>query len=172
MAHRLKIKIEDVFEDPRYIRVIDWSEYSTVLELTNRVLKVEVPGLEDFKIVNIPVKNSAVYTTKSLKISKQLEDLNDGLWRFTYSVCPNEKVYTVVTHFRAVLLQSRLYNLISKMVQLQDDSSDEALCSCLLKLEALKADSIDDYNVQRAYDLYTDIERIIDNVSNRINSVV
>jgi hypothetical protein len=162
MAHQLKLQIEDVFQDTRYIRVVDWSVYDKRLEIKNRVVKVEIPGQDNFKLIKLPTNESFAYTSKSLKISTQLEDLPDGLWKFTISVCPNEKVFSIQYHFRSAALEARLMAYVCKSISSCVEPEVSALLlECILKMKALKANSIDAYNVQKAYDLYTEIETAI-----------
>lgn len=158
MAHKLKIEVEDIHQDPNYIRFIDWSEYDDRIEVTNKVCKVEIPGEENFKLVRVPTNGSIAYNSKSLKLSTDIQNLPDGLYVVTFSVCPNEKVYTVVYHFRTVALEARLMAYVGKA--LNDTITSEVnniLVDCLLKVKALKANCIDNYNVQKAYDLYCEI---------------
>jgi len=165
MAHNLKLFIEDVFQDPKYIRVGDNSVYDELLPVTNRVFKIDIPGQQIYKLIKLPVGGYFTYTSKSLKISKNVEDLPDGLWEFTLSVCPNEKVYTKVYHFRTVALEMNLYNLISIVLGGKIESNvNDILISCLLKIKALKANSLNAYNLQEAYKLYSEIESTINKI--------
>ena len=74
MAHKLKIAVEDILQDPNYIRFVDWSSYDTRMDVTNRVLKVSVPGQNDFTLANLPQSDSITYSSKSLKYKMTLRD--------------------------------------------------------------------------------------------------
>lgn len=165
MAHELKITVEDVFQDQKYIRVADWSVYDKYLPVTNRVTKVEIPGQQTFKLIPLPQGGSFAYTSKSLKISKTIEGLPDGLWIFTYSICPNERKYTKVYHFRTVELENALYGYMAKVLGGCIDSEvNSILIECALKIQALKTNSIDNNNCQKAYDLYTEVQSSINSL--------
>ena len=159
MAHQIKIIVEDIQQDKNYIRVVDWSVYDSRMPVTNRVLKVEAPHY-DFKIVPLTQGGSNTYTTKSLKMSNVVESLPDGMWKFTYSICPNERKYSTIYHFRTVDLQNKIMGLAAKVINGEVPVSIvEALTSILLTVMALKANSIEDYNTEKAYELYADAER-------------
>lgn len=163
MAHLLKIIIEDIQQDPNYIKAIDWSVYDTKLPVTNRVMKVNVPGHNTSRIITFSQSGSNTYSSKSLKLSKQIEVLPDGLWTFTYSVCPNEKKFTVYNHFRTVELTNKLMSLIAKPNDFSSANRElpEACMECLLMIKSLKTNTLDRYNLNKAYDLYNDTDRII-----------
>lgn len=162
MAHQLKIGVEDILQDPNYIRVIDWSEYDNRMSVTNRVLKIDIPLYNVYKLVNLPQSGSITYSSKSLKLSKVVEQLPDGIWRFTYSICPNERKFVVYTHFRTVQLENRIMQLVAKGLVNETIKKEfqPMLTECLLNLKALKSNSIDDYNSHKAYELYQETERI------------
>lgn len=173
MSHNLKIEIEDAWEHPSYIRVNDWSEYDRVLPASNRVLKVEIPGIEGFSIVPFPQGSGYVYTAKSFKIATEVCPLNDGLWTFTYSVAPNEKVFTKVYHFRTVVLEEQLDALLACMLTSDLTSEDKAandrsLIECLLMLKSLHSSNISPLNSGVAYSMYGRISRGINNLQNAI----
>lgn len=159
MAHQIKIIVEDIQQDKNYIRVVDWSVYDNRMPVTNCVLKVEAPHNE-FKIVPLTRGGSNTYTSKSLKLSNLVEPLSDGMWKFTYSICPNERKYSIVYHFRTVALQNKIMGLAAKVINGEVPISiTETLTSILLTVMALKANSIEDYNTEKAYELYADAER-------------
>lgn len=165
MAHKLKIEIEDVFQDDRYIRVIDWSEYDKMFEVTNRVFKVEPPDTGEFKLINLPTNDSFIYNSKSLKLCKQVEPLADGIWTFTLSVCPNEKRFAKVYHYRTVQLENRLMSYMSKILGgcLSSDINDK-LIECSLKIKALKGAMLDEFNFHKAYTLYNEVWKTINSL--------
>lgn len=165
MAHKLKIAVEDMLQSVNYIRIIDWSDYDTRMAVTNRVLKVEAPGEESFKLITLPQAGSISLTSKSLKLSKELIALNDGLWVFTYSICPNERLYNKVYHFRTVALHNKIMGFAAKVMCSQTDKEVlMCLVNCLCSIHALKANSINEYNIQKAYDLYKETERAFGNL--------
>jgi hypothetical protein len=165
MAHNLQIEIEDIFQDERYIRVVDWSQYDKMFEVTNRVFKVEPPESGDFKLVNLPTNDSFVYSSKSLKLCSQIEPLDDGIWIFTLSVCPNEKRFTKVYHFRTVKLENRLMSYMSKVLGgcLSSEVND-TLIQCLLKIKGLKGAMLDEFNMHKAYTLYNEVWKTINSL--------
>lgn len=166
MAHELKITVEDVFQDLNYIRVADWSVYDKYLAVTNRVTKVEIPGQQTFKLISLPQGASFAFTSKSLKICKRIEPLPDGLWIFTYSICPNERKFTKVYHFRTVQLENALYGYMAKVLGGCIESEvNDILVQCALKIQALKTNNIDNYNCQKAYDLYSEVQSSLNSLS-------
>lgn len=166
MAHKLVIVIEDIQQDVNYIRAIDWSDYDKKMSITNRVMKVNVPGEEVFKLVPFPQGESISYSSKSLKISKTIEPLPDGLFTFTYSICPNERKFVIVNHFRTVALENTVMGVLAKVMGTCRGEGDvlNALVTCLLNIRSLKSNSIDEFNVDKAYDLYAQTEKLINNL--------
>lgn len=173
MAHKLKIIVEDILQDENYIRVIDWSVYDNRMSVTNRVMKVEIPGVTDFKLVPFSISDSTVYSSKSLKLDKGLRALPDGLWSFTYSICPNERKFVTVNHFRCVELEMRIMSALSKLAGTKGYTPEiqNNLVNCIVNIHALKTNAIDKYNTQKAYDLYADTNRLFDNLSKLIQNV-
>jgi hypothetical protein len=95
-----------------------------------------------------------------------VEDLPDGLWIATLSVCPNEKIFTHVYHFRTVVLEQQLMGYMAKVLGGCIHSEvNGILINCLLKLKALKGNTIDNYNAQKAYDLYAEIEQTLNSLA-------
>lgn len=169
MAHKLKIVIEDIQQDLNYIRAVDWSVYDERMSLTNRVMKVEVPGQEDFVLAPFPKNSSTTYSSKSLKLSKNIDALPDGFYVFTYSVCPNERKFVIVNHFRTVDLHNRIMGVVAKLMGCNiTQTQTDTLTACLLNVSALKANVIDEYNVQKAYDLYGEAERKFTHLYNQL----
>jgi hypothetical protein len=174
MAHQLRIQIDDILHDANYIMAIDWSIYDAKLPLTNRVMKVDIPGEPQYALVPFTASGRNSYSSKSLKLSKQITHLPDGLWVFTYSICPNERKFTQVSHFRCVQLQNSIYAGIAKLMGTRHYTPEiqGLLATCLLNIKALKANTIDQYNIQKAYDLYSDTERIYNNINKTIENAL
>lgn len=169
MRHNLKIQVQDIYLDSRYIKVSDWSVYNPQLALTNRVLKLLIPGREVPVITTLPASDSLIYNSRILKLSKVVEDLPDGLWEVTYSACPNEKLFDKVYHFRTTVLTNNLYGMIAKSFTCKQTSYDKDFVQATLMLKALKANSIDNYNSIKAYELYSDIQRTLENVRTKLD---
>lgn len=168
MRHNLKIEVQDIYLDTRYIKVTDWSVYNPQLALTNRVLKMLVPGREMPVITTLPASDSLIYNSKILKLSKVVEDLPDGLWEVTYSICPNEKLFDKVYHFRTAVLNNRLHGTLAKYFNCRQTLYEKDFVQALLMLKALRANTIDNYNSIKAYELYSDIERTLNNIDTKL----
>lgn len=176
MKHYLDILIEDRPMEEKYIHVRDKSIYHDRLPLENPVLKVEVPNKDGFIIPRFSISEDNVYTTRSLKIYKDTKttfDLSDGIYKFTYSICPNEETFLIQYHLRTTILENLLSNTILKYfstceVSVNVDNSigntlalrDLATCTMLIKTAKISAKN---GNIEMAKRLYCKIENIINN---------
>lgn len=174
MSHNLHIRIDDHPFDGRLLSVTDASDYDSLLEVTNRTLIAQGPGF-DIPLELITQQSGTLhYSSKDFGYTsrKNRTVLPDGLYSFTYSVAPNNKVYTVVHHFRTYALESMMYGQIA--LRLLSDKNevnfsggfsineqDPALVRALYLVNSLKAPISDDASLQRANRIYNEAVTIL-----------
>lgn len=177
MTHYLDIIVEDRLLNTTFIDVFDRTVYNSRIPVENAVLKVEVPGKSDFVLPRFTRGDLNTYTTRSLKFYKNVKEtfeLPDGIYTFTYSVCPNELLYCKVIHFRTANLQKKLNELIvqSLLNTCDEQYTDQFFATKMInqnKLTTVKfiIDAVKIYakkgNLKQATDLYNRATKIIDN---------
>lgn len=139
MAHQLHIRVQDSLLDSRYIYVTDFSDYDPLIPILNHTLMVQPPGYETPVGLLFTLKGQNAYSQKSMEIVKfrsQNSALSDGLYAFTYSVSPNQNVYTLVYHFRTTVLEGRIYNgfLQSRLLLAKDEFNEKVFNDNIHKL--------------------------------------
>lgn len=95
------------------------------------LLEVVLPGFNQYFLVNIAHDQVNVLNANSLGITNTfsgdygcLMDLPDGVWEFTYRVCPYDLVYTKKFVLRTALLNAKL-NTVYKLLENTDCSLKE-----------------------------------------------
>lgn len=176
MKHNLDIYIEDRPMDTKYIHVIDKSVYHDRVPIENPVLKVQMPGKNSYVLPRFSVGEDNVYTTRSLKYykdTKTLFDLPDGIYTFTYSICPNESLYVKIYHLRTAVLENKLDNYILENlnsceliidagngIDNEKAMNDLVMCTVVLKSAKIAANN---GNTVMAKKLYCKAEKIVEN---------
>ncbi len=176
MAHQLNLSIEDDLLDLRFLSVTDLSVYDDRIAVTNLSMIVRVPGADVYNSVNFVKSEKTTYTSRSLKYTTGQApcELPDGLYEFTYSVCPNEQVYINKKHFRVSNLE---WSIKSEMARTSINLYEEfdiddcgniklskeqnRLITLLYQLEAIRGAFYND-NYQKAVDIYNYVKKQLD----------
>lgn len=113
--------------DARVQDVFDISLYDSNMSITNPSLKVNIPGSDcDFFPVFM-LKGRTFLTSNSFNLtgaycSEGLQDLPDGIYTFTYSVCPNDAVYYTVKYLRTKSTENQILNLLSSILTVSTET--------------------------------------------------
>lgn len=137
-------------DNPKVIVFIDASTYMDK-NPEKPILEVTLPGFNNYFIVNINPYNVNVMNANTIGITKtftddyeKLADLPDGVWEFTYRVCPYESVYLKKFILRTAILNRKLKSLY-KLLEASDCSLKEdrklknKLTDILIFIETAKA---------------------------------
>lgn len=117
-------------DNPKIIIFIDASTY---LDPTPEkpILEVVLPGFNQYFIININPYEVNVFNANTVGYTKTftneyncLGDLPDGVWEFTYRVCPYDLVYIKKCVLRKAQLNQKL-NTLYKLLQNADCSLKE-----------------------------------------------
>jgi hypothetical protein len=113
--------------DARVLEVWDISLYNPLIKITNASLKVNIPGSNCDYFPLVMVKGRTFLTTNSFGLtgstcSAGLNDLPDGIYSFTYSVCPNETLYYSIKYLRDNVTRNNILNQISSILSVPDQS--------------------------------------------------
>lgn len=86
------------------------------------ILEVVLPGFNQYFLVNIAHSQINVLNANTLGITKTfsdnyncLTDLPDGIWEYTYRICPYDKVHTKKFVLRTALLNKKLNSIYKKL---------------------------------------------------------
>lgn len=97
-------------DNPRNLVFIDGSTYLEKYP-EKPILEITLPGFNEYFLVNIAPKTVNVLNANTIGITKTFQssydclvDLPDGVWTFTYRVCPYDSVYLT----KNILISSQL----------------------------------------------------------------
>ncbi len=117
-------------DDPKIIIFIDASTYLDT-NPEKPILEVVLPGFNQYFIINIIPYQVNVFNANTIGFTKTftneyncLGDLPDGVWEFTYRVCPYDLVYIQKCVLRCALLNQKL-NTIYRLLENTDCSLKE-----------------------------------------------
>lgn len=122
MAHKLAVYIDDCNNDCRVLTIRDISSYDSNITVTNPVLKLTIPG-QDCNVFPVWMfSHTNYFTSASLGLtsgvcSESLIDLPDGLYDYTYSVCPNEEVFVRGSFLRTCQTECLIYTLLGNTIK-------------------------------------------------------
>jgi hypothetical protein len=119
-------------EDSNVLVIRDISVYDPDLTITNPQLKLRVPGINNDIFVNFEPNNTNYYTSGDLfitPIGMDIQSLPDGIYEYTYSVCPNEDVFIRGRFLRCYQTRLFLVCAYSKNILMRDSPG------CLPKTE-------------------------------------
>ena len=168
MSHNPNITIQET-PDCRVLVIQDISYYDSKVPLTNVDIKISVPGQNTYYHPPFAINSTNYYTSINLggtyynKCNQDLINLPDGLYEITYSVCPNETLYTTIKYLRTCAIKCKVNELIGKYISACDInkmtpdkiiSSQEVLQnlnSYLLIIESAKGDVLN-YKYKEAED--------------------
>jgi hypothetical protein len=125
--HKLNLYIPEQ-TDARVMDIFDISLYDSNLSITNASLKVNIPGSDCDFFPIFTVKGRTFLTSNSFGItntfcSTGLNDLQDGIYTFTYSVCPNDTVYYTTKYLRTKVTENTILNLMSSIMTVPENTT-------------------------------------------------
>lgn len=111
--------------DARVQDIFDISLYNPDMSITNVSLKVNIPGSDCDYFPLFMLKGRTFLTSNSFNLTNTtcsggLQDLPDGIYTFTYSVCPNETVYYTIKYLRTKVTENNILNLMSSIMTVPD----------------------------------------------------
>lgn len=89
--------------------VTDLSQFDPMLEIKNRLFQVLPPYGDKYIKVGFPPNQPLALNSINLLLSKDQQDLPDGIYKMHFSVSPNDKVFQSVVHYRVANLINRVY---------------------------------------------------------------
>lgn len=111
--HYLNLYIDENPSDCRTLNITDISLYDSEIAVTNPVIKINIPKDSCDYLPVFKVRGTSYYTTNSFGITKascgqDLCSLPDGIYRITYSVCPNEEIFVTYSILRDCQTRSNI----------------------------------------------------------------
>jgi len=127
MAHKPLLYISNTEEDCRVLEIQNISLWDANLPITNTVLKINLPNIDCDYIVPFPISGKGYYTTNTFGITnascgQDLLNLPDGIYTITYSVCPNDQVFTTTSFLRVCQTRNLILYLLSNIFNAQPHS--------------------------------------------------
>lgn len=106
--------------------VLDHSLYNPDITPTNNILEVFPPNFSTAKVITYsPGLNTIVNSTvMGWTATYALQPLQDGIWTFRQSTCPNETLTITTNHFRIVNTKALL---VKKMLEAKENCDDAEL---------------------------------------------
>jgi hypothetical protein len=167
---RLQLNVEVIENcDCKTLSILDTSYYPVTPE--SPTLVIEVPGFKEiqfpFQVGQVNIFNSYSLALSSSNTISSLLDLPDGLYTLTYSVCPNDELYTVKNHLRTCKLEYKFAQEFAKTVNVCDIDSKfmKELQRIEVLIEGAKANA-KVCNPEKAVELYKKAKELLD----RLNS--
>lgn len=118
MAHQLYLYIPENQLSSKTMEVIDCSVYDPDISIVNPTLQAKIPFGDDWITLKFIVSGRNYYTSNSFELSTNqlfngLVDIPDGLYEFTYSVCPNDEVQYNVKILRDQITRCKILAKLS-----------------------------------------------------------
>ncbi len=113
MISKLFLEVPDSF-NPKTLRIFDSSLYNEDIEVTCARLEITPPGFDYPVIIDVEPYFNLVLNISNLGLSRvsryeDLGDLPDGVYKFKYSIAPNDKVWVEYEYMRAQKLMEKWY---------------------------------------------------------------
>lgn len=163
---RLQLNVEVVETcDCKTLSIMDTSYYPVTPEAPTLV--IEVPGFKQiqfpFEVGRVNIFNSYSLALSSKNTISSLLDLPDGLYTFTYSVCPNDQLYVVKYHLRTCKLEYKFAQNFAKTVNVCEVDSKfmRELQKIEVLIEGAKANA-KICNTDKAVELYKKAKELLD----------
>lgn len=107
------------------LSILDQSFYPTTPE--KPTLDITVPGYSTVRF-DFTVNKVNIFNSYSLRITNSLTDVDmidipDGVYEFTYSICPNDQLYTNFSYLQTCLIEARIAKYWAKVVTVCDTES-------------------------------------------------
>lgn len=119
LKHILQLEVPDTACE-NVLKVVDMSAYASTstLPVTCPQLSVTVPGMTQpvYFTTNLPLNFSRVLTAVDLGIGTSTSlPIPDGVYKISYSISPNDKVYVSYYHLRTTAITNRYYAELCKL---------------------------------------------------------
>ena len=118
--HQLFLEIPTV-ANPRIMKVIDASIYTSLIQVTNEKLEVTPPGFSVPTIISTGGENFNL-TLNACLLGMQMHNcgtssdpLPDGIYNIRYSVNPNSTVFVEYDHMRVTQILNRYYQKLCNL---------------------------------------------------------
>lgn len=113
----LDFEILDIF-NKKCIIFIDTSDYFEIPD--SPILEIKLPYSEKIFTFNIDYKNINILNSNNIGLNNFLEcnnlaDFVDGIYTFTYKICPYKELYITKYHLKSDFLQDIIYEIYSKI---------------------------------------------------------
>jgi hypothetical protein len=175
LENNLDFEILDT-DNTKIIVFIDASTYVDT-NPEKPLLEVVLPGFNQYFLVNIAHSQVTIMNANTIGITNTfsndyncLSDLPDGVWEFTYRICPYDKVYIKKYVLRAAQLNKKL-NLVYKQLENSDCSLKEdrklknKLTDINIFIETAKAYA-EDCNQEKASNFYQIADKFTNDLIN------
>lgn len=169
MISRLSFNIIDT-HDFKTLGILDTSWYNPDIVVETATIEIIPPGYSVAASPFYMIKALNVYNSNGLGITRasceeELVDLPDGIWRFKYSICPNDKLFIekfflktdkIWCRYTQAFLNLDLHNVNSK----KDVERKKRLDEIEFYINgAIAASNNQDY--KEAIDLYNKAEKLL-----------
>jgi len=119
--HLLNIYVSDYETDCKVLKISDISQYDSSGDITNVTIKIIIPGLDTEFYPPFSIKSDNYYSSNTFRLTTQgcgdgLSVLPDGLYDITYSICPNESMFTRIKHLRTCVTKSRIMAYLAPLL--------------------------------------------------------
>jgi hypothetical protein len=120
-AHQLFLDVPDTY-NPKILRIVDTSQYSDLLPVTDETIEVLPPGFNTAVVIypsggenfNLAL-NACQLNLQSKNCGTVSENLPDGIYIIKYSVNPNTKVFVEYNHLRVTQIMNYYYQTMSDL---------------------------------------------------------
>lgn len=103
--------------DSRILQIQDISIWDPNITIINPLIKINIPGSNTDFYPIFKIMGSSYYSTKTFDLTDtSLEDLPDGIYSCTISVCPNDEVYTNTKFLRDQVTRNLVYQNLSNIL--------------------------------------------------------
>jgi len=120
-AHQLFLDVPDTY-NPKILRVVDTSQYSTLLPVTDETLEILPPGFNEPITLYPPGGENFNLALSACDLQMQTkncgtvsESIPDGIYIIRYSVNPNTKVFVEYNHLRVTQLMNSYYQTLGEL---------------------------------------------------------
>lgn len=126
--------------DYKSIVVMDLSDYNEDITPTNNYIEVWPPNFTNpTKFEYDPLTNTIVNSASlGWTATNCLANLQDGLWTFRQSTCPNDQIYLVKYHLRILNTQALIAKEMNNAIEQCDDKSLAKWYDMMKDLETAK----------------------------------
>lgn len=165
MIGTLSLNLEVVESCDCYtLSILDTSHYPVTPE--SPILDITVPGFQrvrfDFNLDKINIFNSYSLRLTNSNTNNTVIELPDGLYEFTYAICPYDTLYQDKYHLRTCKLESRLAKYWAKAVSLCDTQAKiyKEIDKIEILLKGAKANA-QICNTKKAVELYKKADELL-----------